>query len=233
MPTNNNRSEPAPAPADAKGQVENKIINNQIVNKADLTGINDTDLRFLRNTVYARHGRIFETPDLQRYFATRPWYRPRSEYSDSDLTANDRANANTIKAAEGGGSSATADAGAIQKDVLNTLNGWIDAMRQHDLAAYVPYYAGSLDTYYKRSNVTRNDVRADKARAFSRYATLDIQISNLQIKPDETSEHVAVTYTKAYDFAEADGHHFSGTARSAVWLEKVGNRWMITSEKDL
>jgi len=44
---------------------------------------------------------------------------------------------------------------------------------------------------------------------------------------------VVVTYNNAYDFAEADGHHFSGSARSGLWLEKSGNRWLITSEKDL
>ncbi len=232
VPTNPNRAAASATPADAKGRVESKILNNESLNQSDLTGIADADLRLLRNTVYARHGRIFDAPELQRYFATRTWYRPRSEYKDADLTANDRANITLIRAAEGAGA-APVDAAAVQKAVLDTLNGWVEAMRRHDLDAYMSYYAGTLDTYYKRSNVSRDAVRADKARAFSRFATLDLQVSNVNVRADETGGRVVVTYDKAYDFTEADGHRFSGTARSGLWLEKSGDRWLITSEKDL
>jgi serine/threonine-protein kinase len=231
-PTNGNRSGTTLAPpTDAKGKVESKILNDQALDRNDLAGISDPDLRMLRNTIYARHGRIFDTADLQRYFSTRSWYRPRSEYKDADLTANDRANVALIKSAEGA-SAAPADA-SIRNEVMQTLNGWVEAMGRHDLDAYMSYYAPTLDSYYKRSNVSRADVRAEKARAFSRYATLDVQLNNVQIKADQTSERVIVSYDKSYDFAEANGHHFNGTARSALWLEKSGNRWLITSEKDL
>jgi ketosteroid isomerase-like protein len=233
VPTNANRPETTSAPpADARSRVESKILNNELLDRSDLAGIADSDLRLLRNAAYARHGRIFDAPELQRYFSTRSWYRPRTEYKDADLTANDRANVTLIKLAEGAGSPPV-DAAALQKAVLDTLNGWVEAMGRHDLDAYMSHYANALDTYYKRSNVSRDDVRADKARAFSRFATLDIQLSNVNIKPDETGGRVVVTYNKAYDFAEADGHHFSGSARSGLWLEKSGNRWLITSEKDL
>jgi eukaryotic-like serine/threonine-protein kinase len=232
VPNANRTGATSAPPADAKGRVESKILNNEPLTQSDLAGAADADLRLLRNTVYARHGRIFDAPELQRYFATRTWYRPRSEYTDADLTANDRANITLIRAAEGA-NSAPADAAAVQKAVLNTLNGWVEAMGRHDLDAYMSYYAGTLDTYYKRSNISRDAVRADKARAFSRFATLDLKLSNVNIKADESGARVVVTYDKAYDFAEADGHRFSGTARSGLWLEKSGDRWLITSERDL
>jgi ketosteroid isomerase-like protein len=232
VPTGGNRAESNPAqPTDAKGKVESKILNDQTLVRNDLAGISDPDLRMLRNTVYARHGRIFDAPDLQRYFSTRPWYLPRSDYKDGDLTANDRANVALIRSAEGA-SAAPADA-TIRNEVMETLNGWVEAMGRHDLDAYMSYYAPTLDSYYKRSGVSRADVRAEKAKAFSRYATLDIQLNNVQIKADQTDDRVIVSYDKTYDFAEANGHHFNGTARSALWLEKSGNRWLITSEKDL
>ncbi|MFL6214119.1 MAG: protein kinase domain-containing protein [Blastocatellia bacterium] len=232
VPTNGNRSESnSTQPTDAKGKAESKILNDQALDRSDLTGIADKDLRMLRNTVYARHGRIFETHDLQQYFSTRPWYRPRSDYKDADLTANDRANAALIKSAEG--ATATPADATIRNEVMEMLNGWAEAMGRHDLDAYMSYYAPTLDAYYKRSNVNRADVRAEKARAFSRYATLDIQLNNVQIRADQTDERVIVSYDKSYDFAEASGHHFTGTARSGLWLEKSGNRWLITSEKDL
>ncbi|MFL6275198.1 MAG: protein kinase domain-containing protein [Blastocatellia bacterium] len=232
VPTNANRPEVAnPSATDAKGKAESKLLNNELLAKNDLAGIADSDLRLLRNMIYARHGRIFDAPDLQRYFSTRTWYRPRSDYSDADLTANDRANVALLKTAEGA-SAAPADA-TIRNEVMEALNGWVEAMGRHDLDAYIDHYADSLDTYYKRSNVSRADVRTDKARAFGRFATLDLQLNNVQIKADETGGRVVVTYNKAYDFIEADGRHFNGSARSGLWLEKRGNRWLITSEKDL
>jgi eukaryotic-like serine/threonine-protein kinase len=231
VPLNANRAESPSTPTDARGKAESKILNNESLDKNDLAGIADADLRLLRNTVYARHGRIFDAPDLQRYFSTRPWYRARSDYSDADLTANDRANVALIRSAEGAGS-APAEA-TIRNEVTETLNGWVEAMGRHDLDTYMSYYAGTLDAYYKRGSVSRADVRADKARAFSRFATLDIQLNNVNIRADETGARVVVTYDKVYDFTEADGRHFSGSARSGLWLEKSGNRWLITSEKDL
>ncbi|HJQ24452.1 MAG TPA: protein kinase [Blastocatellia bacterium] len=232
VPANANRPGAVnPPPADAKGKAESKLLNNELLDKNDLAGIADADLRLLRNMVYARHGRIFDAPDLQRYFSTRSWYRPRSDYSDTDLTANDRANVALIRSAEGA-SPAPADA-TVRKEVTETLDGWRAAMSNHDLDAYMNYYAGTLDAYYKRSNVSAADVRADKARAFARFATLDIKMNDVQIKADETGGRVVVSYTKVYDLVGPDGRHFSGSARSGLWLEKSGNRWLITSEKDL
>jgi len=129
-------------------------------------------------------------------------------------------------------SAAPVDA-TVRKEVMEALNGWTEAMGHHDLDAYMSYYAGTLDAYYKRSNVSRAEVRADKARAFARFATLDIRMNDVQIKADESGGRVAVSYNKVYDLVGPEGRHFSGSARSGLWLEKSGNRWLITSEKDL
>ncbi len=44
------------------------------------------EIRNLRNEIYARHGYIFKTPDMKRYFAAQPWYRPRFDNVDNQLT---------------------------------------------------------------------------------------------------------------------------------------------------
>src|SRR5918912_859094 len=97
---NSNGSQPPPA--DAAARAEAKILANSSLTESDLAGLSPTILRRLGNAVYARHGRTFNTPEIQSYFNSRPWYRPRSDYSDSDLTATDRANVQLIQAAEGG-----------------------------------------------------------------------------------------------------------------------------------
>jgi serine/threonine protein kinase len=78
----------------------NKIINNIALSESDIAGFSRSDLQRLRNTVFARHGRTFKTPELQRYFDTRAWYTPRFDYSDKELTPTDRFNLKLIMAAE-------------------------------------------------------------------------------------------------------------------------------------
>ena len=44
------------------------------------------ELRILRNEIYAKHGRIFESKDLKDYFGKYGWYRPTKNYSDAVLS---------------------------------------------------------------------------------------------------------------------------------------------------
>ncbi|HKP84525.1 MAG TPA: protein kinase [Blastocatellia bacterium] len=219
-----------PLPADGKAKAEAKILNGAVLDKSDIAGVSVSDLRLLRNTVYARHGRVFDSDELQRYFNNRSWYRPRRDYSDSELTDADRANVNFLLSAEGGGAK-PADASGAQKEVMAALNSWTDAIRAHDLDAYMSHYADTLAAYYRRSNVSSADVRADKAKAFDRFYSMEIQLGNIQITPDETGERATATFDKRWNFVGEKP--FSGTVRQGLWLEKIGGRWRITAEKDL
>ena len=58
------------------------------------------DLKVLRNEVYARHGRIFKDPVLQKYFAAQPWYKPNPDFKDEQLNEIEAANLAKIKKAE-------------------------------------------------------------------------------------------------------------------------------------
>ncbi|MCW5969162.1 MAG: protein kinase [Blastocatellales bacterium] len=82
-------------------EVEAKILADRLLTVEDLEGFTREELRLLRNTIYARHGRVFQSPDLQWYFERRSWYAPRPAYTDSALTENDRANGKLILHVEG------------------------------------------------------------------------------------------------------------------------------------
>lgn len=41
-----------------------------------LNTLSDKQLRYARNEIVARHGRMFSDPELQAYFMTRSWYQP-------------------------------------------------------------------------------------------------------------------------------------------------------------
>ena len=47
--------------------------------KSDLQEKNCMELRFMRNEIYARHGRKFRDPELKEYYNDQPWYRPQHE----------------------------------------------------------------------------------------------------------------------------------------------------------
>lgn len=82
--------------------IESKILSGSPLSKADIAGFSQYELKLLRNTVYARHGRLFQTPDLQHYFDGRSWYMRRNTYSTADLTSDDQANVKLIQKAENG-----------------------------------------------------------------------------------------------------------------------------------
>jgi len=65
-----------------------------------LRGVSLYDLRILRNEVYARHGRRFETPWLRDYFKNEPWYTPRASFTIAELSEIEKANVKVIQAVE-------------------------------------------------------------------------------------------------------------------------------------
>lgn len=58
------------------------------------------DLRLLRNLIYARRGRPFNSPLLRTYFAAVDWYRSDPAYTDARLTALDKRNIKLIRSVE-------------------------------------------------------------------------------------------------------------------------------------
>ena len=48
---------------------------------SDLEDKTCEELRFMRNEIYARHGRKFANPKIHEYFLNQDWYRPRFEPS--------------------------------------------------------------------------------------------------------------------------------------------------------
>jgi hypothetical protein len=58
------------------------------------------ELRLLRNEIYARHGRKFNSSDLNRYFSQYKWYKPSDLYNDSCLSKNEIAFIEKIKSYE-------------------------------------------------------------------------------------------------------------------------------------
>lgn len=63
--------------------------NKRLLTEEDLEGLSSEQLRLARNEIFARHGRIFGSSDLQDYFESKPWYKGTAdsdEFQDSSLS---------------------------------------------------------------------------------------------------------------------------------------------------
>jgi hypothetical protein len=96
----NNGNRAGSASGDAVGRAESKVVRGARLEESDLDSLTREELRRLRNAVYARHGRTFDSQDLQRYFEGRSWYKPRSDYNEASLTETDRSNIKLIQTIE-------------------------------------------------------------------------------------------------------------------------------------
>lgn len=60
----------------------------------DLAELSPATLRLMRNEIYARHGKIFQSKDLTDYFSKEDWYQPTA--ADVQLTEVEKRNADFI-----------------------------------------------------------------------------------------------------------------------------------------
>ena len=77
--------------------------NSRYLTESDLYGLTKEQLRIARNEIYARHGRLFDSQDLQNYFNSQSWYNGRikpANFSESVLNQYEKANIALIQRAE-------------------------------------------------------------------------------------------------------------------------------------
>jgi len=77
--------------------------SQRLLTEADIAGLSSEDLRFARNEIYARHGRRFNSPELQAYFNSCSWYEgtiDAASFTDAMLNEIELANVRFLKAAE-------------------------------------------------------------------------------------------------------------------------------------
>lgn len=66
---------------------------------SELVGLSDWELRIARNEIFARHGYVFESGDLNRYFHSKAWYYPNYSY-DGTINAIEEYNVELIRSFE-------------------------------------------------------------------------------------------------------------------------------------
>jgi hypothetical protein len=72
------------------------ILHGTVLKKDYLIFFNNEQLRIARNSIYAFHGYIFKTKQLQDYFSSQYWYEPNPNFNESDFSEFDRQNIKNI-----------------------------------------------------------------------------------------------------------------------------------------
>lgn len=82
---------------------ENQIhqeLGTKPITRALLEGLFLEDAKQMREEIYARHGKVFKEPWLQKYFSSFDWYKPDPNFTDASLSAVEKQNIATIAAYE-------------------------------------------------------------------------------------------------------------------------------------
>jgi hypothetical protein len=132
-----------------------------------LRGVSLYEMRILRNEVYARHGRRFQTSWLRDYFKDEPWYRPRADFTIAELSEIERANVRVIQAVE-----------ARRHEALSTTK-----ITDRDLAGLFPEVARRL----------RNEIFARRGRVFKDPHLQSYFVSQEWYRPDPKFDTRALT----------------------------------------
>ncbi len=77
--------------------------SSKYLSKEDLKGLDKSMLRLARNEIFARHGRLFQSKDLSRYFSNQSWYHgyiSADQFSNSVLNEYENYNLELIKSLE-------------------------------------------------------------------------------------------------------------------------------------
>lgn len=82
---------------------ENKIhdeLSTKPITRRLLEGLFIEDAAKMKQEIYARRGKVFKEPWLQKYFSSFDWYKPNPDFTEDSLTPIEKRNVATIAAYE-------------------------------------------------------------------------------------------------------------------------------------
>jgi hypothetical protein len=73
--------------------------DKKVLGEEDIAALSKRQLRLARNEIYARHGYVFNSADLQRYFSSKSWYQTDTSYNGA-LSEVEKENVKLLKERE-------------------------------------------------------------------------------------------------------------------------------------
>ena len=124
-----------------------------------------------------------------------------------------------------------ADKEVASREVAEQIGKWELLSESGDLDAYMSKYAGTVD-YYQRRGASVEFVRRDKRRAFGMYDSISFDISNMDVRVDDSGDRAVATFDKEWEF-EGEESRSTGKVKQQLELRKISGEWLITGERDL
>ena len=81
-------------------QGSHQVASQRLLTAQDLAGYSKSDLKIMRNEIFARYGYVFKTPDMKEHFSRQPWYNPTLADVSKLLTPIEKKNIELIKQVE-------------------------------------------------------------------------------------------------------------------------------------
>lgn len=116
------------------------------------------------------------------------------------------------------------------RDISEQINDWKSLSELGDLDAYMSNYADNVN-YYRRNNVNKNFIRRDKQQAFQKFDSVTFDITNMDVKVDDSGDRATAAFDKEWVFEGA--RRSTGKVRQQLQFRKVDEQWLITSERDV
>jgi hypothetical protein len=118
------------------------------------------------------------------------------------------------------------------QDINQLLSRWTESLKRRDLDEQMNCYAPQLDHYFKKDNVAREVIRADKELALTRFSSLQVNLTDVQINP-QAPDRAAVEFKKTWDFERTPGGPFVGQGQEKLVVARTPTGWVIVSELEM
>ena len=150
---------------------------------------------------------------------------------DSRVASTPAVNQNLPLTQTGNGATETLE---DERRLLRTaLEGWVAATNTRDVERQISFYMPQLDAFYLARNISRADVRREKASVFSGASAVRINAHDPQISFDRDGRTATMQFRKEYSIVSAGGQSRRGEVLQELVWRKTDEGWKISSERDL
>jgi ketosteroid isomerase-like protein len=133
-------------------------------------------------------------------------------------------------------------ASASEQSVRDAVGAWVQAFRSKDSTALADSYAPVVERYFRRNNVSREQIRQYLGPAFAKMVDIrEYEVNDLRVGmlPGDNSS-IAISYSRAtatfrktWDTLESDGKSFSGEEIEQLTFINSPQGWKIIREEEL
>lgn len=112
------------------------------------------------------------------------------------------------------------------------LEDWIASNNARDIEKQMSFYGAKLYFYYRARNVSREFVRADKARMFERAELIDVRADAPEIVLDRDARTAIMRFRKQYVIKIRGSERYGDVLQELRW-QRAGEGWEIIGERDV